>query len=86
MLACYQGAASKRLRRTKTMLPRPFLTLVLPHLMMIMPAAATYVTDANISTAVAAWRADPAAAQAHDRKGGSPDTDNTKADGWPSTA
>ena len=63
MLACYQGAASKRLRRTKTMLPRPFLTLVLPQLMMIMPAAATYVTDANISTAVAAWRADPAAAE-----------------------
>ena len=27
LLACYQGAASKRLRRTKTMLPRPFLTL-----------------------------------------------------------
>ena len=27
-------------------------------------AAATYVTDANISTAVAAWRADPAAAGA----------------------
>ena len=47
------------------MLPRPLQTLlVLPHLMMIMPAAATYVTDANISTAVAAWRADPAAAEA----------------------
>ena len=49
----------------KAMLPRPLQTLlVLPHLMMIMPAAATYVTDANISTAVAAWRADPAAAEA----------------------
>ena len=46
------------------MLPRPFLTpLVLLHLMMA-PTAATYVTDANISTAVAAWRADPAAAEA----------------------
>ena len=35
--------------------------MVLPHL--LAPAAATYVNDANISAAVAAWRADPAAAE-----------------------
>ena len=43
------------------MLPRPLTLMVLPHL--LAPAAATYVNDANISAAVAAWRADPAAAE-----------------------
>ena len=59
MLACYQGAASNLPRRLK-MLPLRTL-MVLPHL--LAPAAATYVNDANISAAVAAWRADPAAAE-----------------------